>query len=319
MASAETLVAVGAIAGSVGLIVKSIDFGATINGRMPFESPQFGGGALFVVVGIPMVVAAIGAWGGWRRANLLAVCAGASLMGWIVVEIGVIRYFSWLQPTFLAFGFAIAFAGYRDWHLTWGSTDAEIESQMPGDDIEVPSRFTATRAITIDAPPMAVWPWLTQVGRGRAGFYSYDFLDNGGRPSATEVLAEFQEVAPGDLAAPMSSRPSPGTAFVVTSAECGRSLVWAKSDSVWAWQLTPEGAGTRLVVRLRTGATWSHPIRSIVGVALMEIGDFPMMQEMLRGIRDRAESLARTWAAQSVESQRITDIASSPESDRVSA
>ena len=215
-------------------------------------------------------------------------------MGWIAVEIGVIQAFSWLQPTLFVIGAAIAFAGYRGWHLTWGSSDAEIESPMPGDEIDVPSQFTATRAITIGAPPMAVWPWLTQVGRGRAGFYSYDLLDNAGRPSATEVLPEFQRVAPGDLAAPMSSRPSSSTSFVVAAVEEGKSLVWAKADSVWAWQLTPAGAGTRLVVRLRSGASPGHPVRSAMGAALLELGDFPMMQKMLRGIRDRAEALART-------------------------
>ena len=138
---------------------------------------------------------------------------------------------------------AVAFAGYRGWHLTWGARDGEIDARMPGDEIDVPGQFRATRAVTIDAPPMAVWPWLTQVGKGRAGFYSYDRLDNGGQPSATTVLSEFQEVVPGDVAAPMSSRSSSRSSFVVASVEVGRSLVWAKSDSVWAWLLIPEGAG----------------------------------------------------------------------------
>jgi hypothetical protein len=92
-----------------------------INARLPFESPQFAGGALFVVVGLPMVTAAFAAWRGSRRDDLWAASAGALLMGWIVVEIGVIQSFSWLQPTLFAFGAAIAFAGYRHWHLTWGS------------------------------------------------------------------------------------------------------------------------------------------------------------------------------------------------------
>ena len=130
-------------------------------------------------------------------------------MGWIVIEIAFIRSFSWLQPTFLVAGAAIFFAGYRQWHLTWGATDDELAFEMPGDEIDVPHTFTATRSITIDAPPSAVWPWLVQVGRGRAGFYSYDRLDNGGRPSATEVLDEFQDCAPGAMAAPMADQPSP--------------------------------------------------------------------------------------------------------------
>ena len=274
--------ALGAVAGAVGLATGSINFGTAVNARLPFESHVFAGGALFVVVGVPMIAAAAEGWRGSQSANPLSMGAGALLMGWIVVEIGVTRSFSWLQPTFLVAGAAIAFAGYRGWHLAWGATDGEVDSQMPGDDIQVPSAFTATRAISIDAPPQAVWPWLIQVGKGRAGFYSYDFLDNGGRPSANEVLPEFQDLTPGALAAPMSSRPSPVNSFVVASAESERSLVWAKSDSVWAWQLTPDYGGTRLLVRLRAGPVWNHPLRSLGGGALMEIGDFPMMHKVLR-------------------------------------
>jgi hypothetical protein len=118
-------------------MVRSIDLGSVINARLPFESPQFAGGALFVVVGLPMATAAFAAWRGSRRDDLWAASAGALLMGWIVVEIGVIQSFSWLQPTLFAFGAGIAFAAYRHWHLTWGSNDKEIESQMPGDEIDV--------------------------------------------------------------------------------------------------------------------------------------------------------------------------------------
>jgi hypothetical protein len=292
LAISEGAVAIGAVAGAVGLARSSINFGTAINTRLPFESPVFAGGALSVVVGVPMAVAAVQSWRGGRWTNPLAMGAGALLMGWIVVEIGVIRSFSWLQPTFLLVGGAIAFAGYREWHLTWGATSEEAASRMPGDEIHVPSTFTATRAITIDAPAQAVWPWLAQVGKGRAGFYSYDLLDSGGRPSANEVLTEFQDVTPGALAAPMSNRPSALTSFVVVSAEGESSLVWAKSDSVWAWQLTPGHGGTRLVVRLRAGPDWNHPLRSLGSGALLEIGDFPMMHKMLRGIQERAESNA---------------------------
>ena len=72
----------------------------------------------------------------------------------------------------------VEFALYRHWHLRWGATDDEVAAAMPGDELVPSSQFTATRALTIDAPPSDVWPWLTQVGIGRAGFYSYDWLDN---------------------------------------------------------------------------------------------------------------------------------------------
>ncbi len=293
LGTSEVVVATGAVAGSVGLITNSIDLGSTINNRLPFESPVFAGTALLVIVGVPMTIAAIAAWRGAEERDHLAMGAGVLLMGWIVVETSIIQAFSWLQPAFLIAGAAISFAGYRQWHLTWGATDEEVGSVMPGDEIDVPQSFIATRSITIGAPPRAVWPWLVQVGRGRGGFYSYDRLDNGGRPSATEVLNQFQDCTPGVIAAPMASHPSPLTSFVVASARKDRFLVWAKNDSVWSWRLTPADRGTRLTVRLRTGPVRAHPVRSLIGAVLLEVGDFPMMHKMLRGIQERAESLTR--------------------------
>ena len=291
-ALAEGLTAASAMAGAVGLAIGSIDLGTTINARLPFESPAFGGVALAVVVALPMAAGAVCSWSGRRRANLMAVGAGVALMGWILVELACIRSISWLHPTLFIVGVAIAFAGYRGWHLTWGATPDEIAAPLPGDAIAVPIRFCSTRALTIGAPPSSVWPWLTQVGVGRAGFYSYDRLDNRGHRSADQVLEQFQQVQIGDVATPMDSHPSPLTSFLVASVVPERSLVWAKSDAVWAWELVPVGEGTRLVVRLRTGADWRHPLRALFGVALMELGDFPMMRKMLIGIRQRAESLA---------------------------
>jgi hypothetical protein len=288
----EGAVAVAAFAGAAGLVGGSIDLGATIDRRLPFDSLEFAAVALVVVVGLPMAAAAILSWRGGTKANLLAITAGALLVGWIAVEVLIIRSFSWLQPIFLLAGATIAFVGNRGRHLTWGATDDEIRARMPGDEIPVPSVFSATRAINIEAPPESVWPWLNQVGVGRAGFYSYDFLDNRGLPSSKEVLIGLQNVSPGDLAASMTSRPTPLTSFIVASVEFERSLVWAKNDTVWAWMLVPYDHGTRLLVRLRTGPDWRHPVRSLSSAVLLEVGDFPMMHKMLIGIKDRAESLA---------------------------
>ena len=292
MGLGEGAVAVAAFAGAVGLVGGSIDLGTSVNRRLPFESPGFAAVALVIVVGLPMAAAAIQSWRGSTKANLLAMAAGALLVGWIAVEVLIIRSFSWLQPTFLLAGAIFAFVGYRGRHLTWGATDDEIRARMPGDEIAAPSVFSATRAINIDAPPESVWPWLNQIGVGRAGFYSYDFLDNRGLPSSKEVLIGFQNVSPGDLAAPMTIRPTPLTSFTVASVDFERSLVWSKSDTVWAWKLVPHGHGTRLLVRLRTGPDWRHPVRSLCSAVLLEVGDFPMMHKMLIGIKDRAESLA---------------------------
>lgn len=77
----------------------------------------------------------------------------------------------------------IAAGWYRHWHLRWGATVDEVHAPLPGDALVPVPHFTATRVVTIDAPPAAVWPWLVQIGRGRAGFYAYDLLDNAGQPS----------------------------------------------------------------------------------------------------------------------------------------
>ena len=70
------------------------------------------------------------------------------------------------------------------------------------------------------------------------------------------------------------------------------SLLWTKPDSTWAWQLTRTGTGTRVVTRIHAVYDWRHPLAAILGVVLMEFGDFAMLRRMLRGIKARAESLA---------------------------
>jgi len=87
----------------------------------------------------------------------------------------------------------------RPWHMRWGATDAEVASAMPGDDIVRRAQFNATRAITIEAPPEHVWPWIAQLGYGRGGFYAYDLVDNAGERSADRIIAEYQHIEVGDL------------------------------------------------------------------------------------------------------------------------
>ena len=82
--------------------------------------------------------------------------------------------------------------------VRWGATDDEVNSEYPGRDVVPDGSRAATMAVTIDAPPSEVWPWLMQMGYDRAGWYSWDRLDNGGQPSATELHAEWQQRAVGD-------------------------------------------------------------------------------------------------------------------------
>jgi hypothetical protein len=181
-----------------------------------------------------------------------------------------------------------SFAVYRRWHLTWGATAVEVAAPMTGDEILPVAQFQATRAITIDAPPERVWPWLVQVGFGRAGFYSYDRLDNLGRPSATTLLTAWQHPWPGDVAAPMTRPATVDTAFVFGPIVENEHMVWSKPSSTWAWQLTSrDDHQTRLVTRLRQRYLLTPNLPVTVG--LMELADFPMMRKMLRGLKQRAE------------------------------
>jgi hypothetical protein len=150
---------------------------------------------------------------------------------------------------------------YRPWALTWGSSDEEIARSMPGDEVLENPTFNATRAVMIEATPDEIWPWIVQIGYRRAGFYSYDFLDNDGIPSAERILPQYQALEVGDLI-PLSK-----SAFVrVAELDPPKSMVlvfevagtW--SDATWVWGLYPEDAShTRLVTRLRANARWVRP------------------------------------------------------------
>ncbi|HTX70890.1 MAG TPA: SRPBCC family protein [Thermoleophilia bacterium] len=179
---------------------------------------------------------------------------------------------------------------FRRWHMRWGATDAEVAAPMQGDELVVPATFLSTRAISIAAPPEAVWPWIVQMGYGRGGFYTYDLIDNGGYPSADRVLDEFQQFEVGDWAFPMNGLfgielpLNESDAFKVRAFATGRWLVWEKPDSTWSWLLKPIPGGTRLTVRIR-----AHPA-NLFWTLFMEFGDPPMAVRMLRGIKKRAEA-----------------------------
>jgi hypothetical protein len=112
---------------------------------------------------------------------------------------------------------------YRRWHRHWGATRDEITATLPGDALLSHPQFRSTRAITIDAPPDVVWPWLVQVGCLRGGFYSNDLLDNLGHASAATVRADLQHLEVGQWI-PMSpaSTPSEHNAFKVHSFDANR-------------------------------------------------------------------------------------------------
>ena len=174
---------------------------------------------------------------------------------------------------------------YRPWALTWGSRDEEIARLMPGDEVLERPTFNATRAVSIEATPEDIWPWIVQIGYRRAGFYSYDLLDNDGIPSTEQILPEYQMLKVGDLI-PLSK-----TADVrVTELDPPRLMVlvfevegtW--SDATWVWGLYPEDAShTRLVTRLRANA---KGVRSRI---FLDLGEIIMMRKCMLGIKRRAE------------------------------
>jgi hypothetical protein len=181
---------------------------------------------------------------------------------------------------------------WREWCLTWGATPDEAARAMPGDDLLADPDVQTTRAITIDAPPSAVWPWLVQMGSSRGGAYTYDWIENLlglDMHSAHEILPEFQDLAVGDVE-PLGNN---GPALRVEVLETERAMVLRSVDGNWVWAfgLYPEDDRTRLVSRNRLTAPSGHRGARVMN-ALLEPGSLIMERKMLIGIRDRAERRA---------------------------
>src|SRR5512136_1633265 len=102
------------------------------------------------------------------------------------------------------------------------ATRDEEQRSLPGDEIVRAPMLTVTHAVTIDASPERIWPWLSQMGSLRGGWYSYDWVDNGGRPSADRILEEYQRIAPGDI---LPALPGASEAFVVAAVDPPHDLV----------------------------------------------------------------------------------------------
>jgi hypothetical protein len=177
----------------------------------------------------------------------------------------------------------------RPWQLRWGATDDEIKRSMPGDDIVGKPSFNATRAVTINAPAENIYPWIVQMGLTRAGWYSYDLLDNLARPSAESILVEHQTTQVGDVV-PMS--PDGKQGMRVKNFRKNQWMLWWDNvgDSSWVWEIYSEGeAHSRLVTRVRVKYRWFSPI--IVFNMLIELSDIVMMRKSMLGIKRRAEAM----------------------------
>ncbi|WP_338758130.1 SRPBCC family protein [Nocardia vulneris] len=185
-------------------------------------------------------------------------------------------------------------AGYqvllRRWCLTWGATEDEVAREMPGDELLTAPDVIATRAITIATSPGAIWPWLVQLGPGRGGAYTYDWIENLlglNMHSANEVLPQFQNISVGDSFALGTS----GRRMRVAVLEPEHALVFASTDGNWVWSfgLYPTDGGTRLVSRNRIAVPGARLPNRLFNRLVMEPGSWVMERKMLIGIKQRAE------------------------------
>ena len=193
------------------------------------------------------------------------------------------------------------------WYRTWGASPEEAQRALPGDDLVPNPRSNMTCAVTVRAPVPRLWPWLVQLGCQRAGWYSYDLLDNGGVRSAEQILPEHQHLAVGDeilltpdgrLGMPVASL-EPEKSFVLggtlntktgEGVNPGEPLPEAYYSGINVFVLEPAGQGTRLIFRQRLG--WNPGFANTLMYRLfLEPISFVMARKMLMGIRHRAETM----------------------------
>ncbi|HXR27494.1 MAG TPA: hypothetical protein VN771_06490 [Candidatus Baltobacteraceae bacterium] len=240
----------------------------------------------------------------------------------------------------------ITVVGTRRAARTWGIDPLETAKPLPGDDLIADPTPSDTRGLEIAAPPEAVWPWLVQMGYGRAGWYSYDAIDMD-RPSAHELVPELQRLAVGDL---MPTHPGGG--FLVKELEPEQALVLylddelvkqqaakpAKPASVnlkatsaaletmvpgqfratWTFVLEPrDGGHTRLIERFRIATPMTGPIAEMLG-GFMGLGVFVMVRRQMLGIQARVEGRwypqrwFRPWRYRTTETTPVEPVITAP-------
>jgi hypothetical protein len=200
--------------------------------------------------------------------------------------------------------YAIYLLAIRPAALRWGATAEEVARSIPGDDLVPSPSFCATRAITIHGRPEDIWPWLVQIGYGRAGFYGYDLIENLGSStgvrSAGSILPELQHPKTGDVL-PISAVAS----LVFGSIQPDRYLVWRGAatpiDSSFVWALYPiDASHTRLISRIRLRYHWRD--RGLALDLFTEFADHVAVPKILEGLKGRVEGRPpQTLAAEAVE------------------
>ena len=186
--------------------------------------------------------------------------------------------------------------GLRPWYEHWGATAGEVHASLPGDELVRAPVIVRTKAITIQAKVEQVWPWLPQLGQGKAGFYSYEFIENRllgcDIHNSDRIVPEWQHPQIGDpvrMYPPDRQGPPP---YVIALVEPNRALVMGHKDEKgqwfdsWQFVLRPVDAWrTRLIHRVRSGSMGMWDV--------LQFGYFLMERGMLLGIQARAEALAK--------------------------
>jgi hypothetical protein len=203
---------------------------------------------------------------------------------------------------------AVAIAGsivlspvLRPWYNKWGASGEEVEMSLPGDELVPQPKLVNTRAITIQAPASAIWPWLVQMGQGRGGLYSYERLENlvgCDIHNADRILPEHQNLKVGDQ---VRLTPEDNPSFDVAAIESDSALILRgdipsskgkPTTWIWIFYLNPiDDVTTRLILRSRLDYASSFANTLMWRVFTDPIA-FNMERKMLQGINARAEARA---------------------------
>ena len=183
----------------------------------------------------------------------------------------------------------------RPWYCKWGASENEVNMSLPGDEFVPNPALVSTRAITIQAPASAVWPWLVQMGQGRGGLYSYERLENlvgCDMHNADQIIPEHQHLEVGDKIRLVPEGREPY--ILVSVIEPGRAIILGGDDppTTWAFVLEPiDDKTTRLRIRWRQD--YEPTLGNVLGWRLItDPITFVMERKLLQGIKIRVESLA---------------------------
>jgi hypothetical protein len=202
----------------------------------------------------------------------------------------------------------------RAWMRNWGASEDEVRTELAGESTTATPQYQSRRAITINAPAHEVWSWLVQIGQGRGGFYSYDWLENLfdlDIRSTDQIVPEYQNLKLGDF---IAAEPNHVAGWRVTGIDPPKSLVLTVSieqpassevprldpdtfSGVWVFQLNPiDTSSCRLIADFRADFG-PGPVPSALPPLLLEPVHFVMERKMLIGLKERAELSASVHAA----------------------